>query len=103
MRRVVRRTVSHRGARVHQIQLDGRCWHTTDDFYDSLLSALGAPAWHGRNLDALNDSLRGGDLNTVNPPLVITISGLATMGSEARAVVDRFVVLARDLREGGVP
>ena len=40
-----------------EINLDARAWRNRDDFYGALLPSLGAPHWHGRNLDALNDSL----------------------------------------------
>ena len=37
------------------IALDGGRWSSLDDLYDQLLTALGAPDWHGRNADALLD------------------------------------------------
>ena len=52
-----------------KITLDGENWVSTDHFYEALLAALGAPEWHGRNLDALEETLRAGDINAVNPPL----------------------------------
>ncbi len=42
---------------MYGIGLDAAKWRTTDDFYADLLSELKAPAWHGRNLDALWDTL----------------------------------------------
>jgi RNAse (barnase) inhibitor barstar len=85
-----------------EITLDGSRWRTEDDFYTTLLAALGAPAWHGRNLDALADSLRGGDLNRVNPPLSITITGSQEMGAEAARVARRFLELCDSLAEDGL-
>ena len=85
-----------------EITLDGSRWQTEDDFYTALLSALGAPEWHGRKLDALADSIGGGDLNSINPPLSITITGSQRMGPEAQRASQRFVELCDDLAQEGV-
>jgi RNAse (barnase) inhibitor barstar len=86
---------------MHEIVLDGSSWRSVEDFYAALLPALGAPDWHGRNLDALNDSLRSQDLNQVNPPLAITISGIYAMSPDAERVVRRFAELADALAAEG--
>lgn len=51
------------------ITLDAVAWASPDDFYSALLPQLGAPVWHGRNLNALDDSLGGGSINALEPPL----------------------------------
>ena len=56
------------------IRLDSSGWRTPADFYSALLPQLGAPSWHGRNLDALFDSLSGG-INRVEPPIRIELRG----------------------------
>ncbi|MBC9884143.1 barstar family protein, partial [Bradyrhizobium sp. INPA01-394B] len=38
------------------------------DFYDALLAALGAPEGHGRNLNALIDSMVWAGMNAVEAP-----------------------------------
>jgi RNAse (barnase) inhibitor barstar len=57
------------------ITLDASEWCSPDDFYSALLPQLGAPAWHGRNLNALNDSLGGGGINALEPPFRVEIEG----------------------------
>ena len=47
---------------MRQLILDGANWISTDDFYDAFFEAVGAPSWHARNLDALNDSIANGTL-----------------------------------------
>ena len=84
-----------------QIRLDGRAWQSADDFYDAYLAAVGAPEWHGRNLDALWDSLTGGDVNQRNPPLRIRIVGLEQMGLEAKLMTERFASLASEAKSAG--
>jgi RNAse (barnase) inhibitor barstar len=86
---------------MREIVLDGSSWRSVEDFYAALLPALGAPDWHGHNLDALNDSLGGGDLNQVNPPLAITISGIYAMAPDAERVVRSFAALADALAAEG--
>lgn len=57
------------------ISLDASAWNSPEDFYSALLPQLGAPAWHGRNLDALNDSLGGGGINVLKPPFRVQVNG----------------------------
>jgi RNAse (barnase) inhibitor barstar len=83
---------------VDEIRLDGAAWRTNDDFYEAYLTAIGAPAWHGRNLDAVWDSLMNGDINGRNPPFRFCITGLAHMGPEARSLIARFAELIAEAR-----
>src|ERR1044071_7580655 len=48
-----------------QLELDGTNWKTRDDFYDAFFKAVGAPSWHGRNFNALRDSIITGEINEV--------------------------------------
>lgn len=86
---------------MQRIVLDGVAWQTGNDFYAALLDALGAPAWHGHNLDAINDSFTSGDINRVNPPFAIRIVGSDRMGPQARAMVTRFCEHIDGLRAEG--
>jgi RNAse (barnase) inhibitor barstar len=58
------------------IELDGGSWTTALDFYTALLGALGAPKGHGRNINALIDSMIWGGMNAVEPPYTIRIRGI---------------------------
>ena len=49
--------------------MDGATWNSMDSFYDAFSSVVVAPSWHGRNLDALNDSIANGQINEVEVPL----------------------------------
>ena len=44
---------------------------TEEMFYEQFLSQVNAPEWHGRNLDALADSIITGDINGIEPPYLI--------------------------------
>ena len=76
------------------IRLDASRWRSPGDFYSALLPELGAPSWHGKNLNALNDSLSGG-INELEPPFAVEVEGSADLSNEMAAflaeVVDVFV------------
>jgi len=81
--------------------LEGEHWRTRDDFYDVFFAAVGAPAWHGRNFDALRDSIGMGDINQIEIPYEIHITGLSPMSPEARQVVQAFRDLIDNLKAEG--
>jgi RNAse (barnase) inhibitor barstar len=58
---------------------------TVDDFYDAFLAAVGAPSWHGHNLDALWDSIVAGNINQIEPPYRVMITGV----DQTSAVADK--------------
>jgi RNAse (barnase) inhibitor barstar len=58
---------------VKEIILDADGWKSQEDFFIALLPKLGAPDWHGHNLDALWDSLVAGQINSTKSPYFITI------------------------------
>ena len=53
------------------IIIDWNKIHAEADFYDTFLPQVSAPEWHGRNLDALADSVITGDINQIEPPYTI--------------------------------
>src|SRR3569832_1445140 len=69
------------------ITLDGSRWTDIPAFYEDLLSALEAPEWHGTGLDALFDSMIGGDINGVEPPYRSEIDRASDMPREVEAYV----------------
>ena len=69
---------------VAEVDLVAAEWVTALDFYEALLAALGAPEWHGRNVNALMDSMIFGGINKIDPPMVVRISRLNDAGEAAR-------------------
>jgi hypothetical protein len=94
---LVPRGDEERGVLMHTIDLDATVWKKPRDFYDALLPQLGAPAEHGRNANALNDSVIWGGINSTNPPLLIRVHGLA---GAPKAVIDEVEAAKRALDEG---
>lgn len=74
------------------IELDARGWTSLDEVFDALLPALGAPAWHGRSMNALLDSMGAGAINAVEPPYRIRLVGAETLPAEV-------IGFLRDLRD----
>jgi len=85
-----------------RIVLDTSSWKTSSDFYSALLPRLGAPDWHGSNLDALWDSITGDDVNALEPPYVIVLTGRSLIPEPLRSCLSRFVAMIGDARLRGI-
>src|SRR5712672_2855548 len=70
------------------IELNAQSWHSREDFYSALLAALGAPKSHGRNLNAVIDSMVWGGMNAVEPPYKIRVLGTENLSEDIRAEID---------------
>jgi RNAse (barnase) inhibitor barstar len=70
------------------IDIDATNWRTGDDFYQALLSALGAPKDHGRNVNAVVDSVVWGGINSVQPPYTVRVSGMKNIPKQVREDIE---------------
>lgn len=71
------------------IELDATTWATIDDFYDALFQALGAPKWHGRNLNALDETMVwDSEINALKPPYLIRILGVDALPAQVRDYIE---------------
>ena len=86
---------------MHEVVLDGENWAAPDDIYDSFFRAVGSPAWHGRNFNALRDSIAVGRINQIELPYVIKIKHYGSVGLGAKKTAADFVLLVKELRESG--
>jgi len=80
------------------IELDAANWKSVLDFYNALLAALGAPRGHGRNINALVDSMIWGGMNAIEAPYTIRLSQTATLSQDIRdhfELIERVFVEAR--------
>jgi RNAse (barnase) inhibitor barstar len=80
------------------ITLDASAWRSPDDFYSAILPQLGAPDWHGRSLDALNDSLGGGDVNSLEPPFKVEVAGSEALPEPMRDFLAKVERVFADVR-----
>ena len=63
----------------------------------------GAPSWHGRNFNALRDSIAGGRINKIEAPYLIRLKNYSSIGSGAKSMATEFIELIKQLRESGSP
>jgi RNAse (barnase) inhibitor barstar len=89
--------------RMRELVLNGADWATKEDVYDAFFHVVGAPEWHGRNLDALADSIAGGQINQVEVPYRLIIKNYNLIGAAAKEMTDNFVNLVRELAGKGCP
>ena len=81
------------------IELDATRWRTALDLYDDLLPALGSPEWHGRNINALIDSMIWGGINAVEPPYVVVALNAANLSKDAREEIELLRAALIEARE----
>jgi len=88
---------------VPEIVLDARKWVSSEDFYTAFFAAVGAPEWHGRSFNALNDSIGTGGINKIELPYQIVVRNASGMGNEAAALVTNLRDLIQQLHADGCP
>jgi len=93
----------YRSDDMKELVLNGAEWASRDDVYTAFFRAVGAPAWHGRNFDALKDSIEAGQINTVEVPYRVVIHNYSKIGPDARQMASDFVDLLREIAGRGCP
>jgi len=73
------------------------------DLYSAFFVAVGAPEWHGRNFNALHDSIGGGGINRIEVPYRIVIRNAPHENEMAKQVLDHFAGLIQHLQAEGCP
>jgi hypothetical protein len=58
---------------------------------DAVIKGLEGPSWHGRNYNALHDSMVTGSINGIEPPYEIIISGAASVSPEVDDAIRYFI------------
>jgi RNAse (barnase) inhibitor barstar len=86
-----------------ELILDGSGWNKPDDLYDAFFHAVGAPPWHGRNFNALIDSIGTGQINAIEVPYRIVIRNYDRIGSGAMKATADFVSLIEELMVRSCP
>jgi RNAse (barnase) inhibitor barstar len=89
--------------RMKELILNGAEWKTRDDVYDSFFHAVGSPDWHGRNFNALRDSIGTGSINAVEVPYRLVIQNYDKIAPSARQMAADFIDLIRELAAKGCP
>jgi RNAse (barnase) inhibitor barstar len=72
-------------------------------FTRAFFRAVGAPEWHGRNFNALNDSIANGSINEVEVPYRLVLKNYNLISGEAKKRANDFVDLIREIAARGCP
>lgn len=88
---------------VRELVLDATNWETSDDVYNSFFKAVNAPVWHGRNFNALRDSIITGSINEIELPYRIIIEHFPNMNCGAFKPAMQFAELIREFESQGHP
>lgn len=78
-------------------------WFWLQDFYSAFFHAVGAPQWHGRNFDALNDSIATGGINEIEVPYKIVIRNARNETEMVRGVLDELAGFFLHIQSQGCP
>jgi RNAse (barnase) inhibitor barstar len=79
-----------------EIKIDWSEISTVDDFYRVIFNQIDPPDWHGRNLNALNDSLVTGDICKSGPPFDFIFQNKDIMNETLKDIADSFEEIAID-------
>ena len=89
---------------VPEICMDAAAWTSADHFFDSFFKAVGAPVWHGRNFNALNDSIGAGSINRMEVPYRIVVRNFdAATTPGLQELMNDFADLILKLHGNGCP
>jgi RNAse (barnase) inhibitor barstar len=83
--------------------LDATRWQTRDDLYDAFFAAVGAPDWHGRNFNALRDSIVTGSINKIEVPYTLIVRNVDGIGADASQILRDFAGLIEEVAAAGTP
>jgi RNAse (barnase) inhibitor barstar len=86
---------------MRELILDANGWRNKDDVYDAFFRAVRAPEWHGRNFNALRDSIKGGLINEIEVPYRIHVVNAVNIGRETKQMLDDFRDLIQELAAEG--
>lgn len=74
-----------------------------DDVYDGFFRAVRAPEWHGRNFNALIDSIETGNINALEVPFRLILNNDGSIGPGAKKMAAEFVDLIQEIGARGCP
>jgi RNAse (barnase) inhibitor barstar len=87
---------------MREMTFDVSAFSSTQDFYALLLAGLGAPACHGKNLDALWDTISSDDINDVRAPFAVRFINVQNAQSELKSLVEKIREIFVEARMDGV-
>jgi RNAse (barnase) inhibitor barstar len=88
---------------VRKLTLNGDTWQSADDFYSAFFLAVGAPKWHGRNFNALIDSIQTGRINKIEVPYKIVVQNPPHENQGVHVILRDFADLVGEMQSDGCP
>jgi len=88
---------------LRELILDCAGWTNEEAAYDSFFGAVGAPIWHGRNFNALNDSIYTGQINEIEVPYRLVLRNFDKMSPHVKPFAANFIDLIHELESKGSP
>jgi RNAse (barnase) inhibitor barstar len=88
---------------VRELTLSGDTWQSADDFYSAFFLVVGAPESHGRNFNALIDSIQTGRINKVEVPYKIVVQNPPYENKGVQAILRDFADLIAEMQSDGCP
>ena len=88
---------------VKELVMDASSWKTVDDLYLSFFTAVQAPAWHGKNLDAVRDSIGTGRINGIEVPYCLVLRNCNHLPDSLKEETDSFIKVVSQLAQEGIP
>jgi len=87
---------------MHRISVDWSHINSKSELWEILCRQAQEPDWHGRNLDALNDSWVTGGINLTGPPYEFEFLNCSKINLSIRELAAAVMEIARDsVRENG--
>jgi len=80
-----------------ELHIDAAKWKSKDDLWLAFFEAVKAPSWHGRNFNALRDSVGTGDINGMEVPYRLVILNYGALSPELKAFTDDFIGVLHEL------
>ncbi len=74
-----------------------------DDVYITFFQAVGAPEWHGRSFNALSDSIETGNINALEVPYTLLVTGLQSASAEGFLAAQELIEFLRERESRGCP
>jgi hypothetical protein len=84
-----------------EIILDGRDWQTELDLIEAVIAGVDGPFWHGRNYNALYDSMVVGSINGIEPPYDFVIKPPPDPTPEVAGAISYFLARVEEWRSRG--
>ena len=83
-----------------EITINWKDIESEDRFFEVFLPQVSAPEWHGRNLNALGDSIVTGGVNGIEPPYTILNKNTNSVSDSLKEFQDKVFEIFQEAING---